>query len=88
VVRALEQGMGAGEAVKAPRLHFEGGVVQAEPGIDEPALARIEARGVPVLRRPRINLFFGGVQAVARDSSSGELSGGGDPRRAGSVAFA
>jgi len=88
VVRALEQGMGAGEAVKAPRLHFEGGVVQAEPGIDEPALARIEARGVPVLRRPRINLFFGGVQAVARDSAGGELSGGGDPRRAGSVAFA
>jgi len=88
VVRALEQGMGAGEAVKAPRLHFEQGVVQAEPGIDEPALARIEARGVPVLRRPRINLFFGGVQAVARDPAGGELSGGGDPRRAGSVAFA
>ena len=88
VVRALEQGMGAGDAVRAPRLHFEGGLVQAEPGIDEAALARIEARGIPVLRRPRTNLFFGGVQAVARDSSSGELSGGGDPRRGGSVAFA
>jgi len=88
VVRAVEEGMGAGDAVRAPRLHFEGGIVQAEPGIDEGALARIEARGVPVLRRPRLNLFFGGVQAVACDSSSGELSGGGDPRRAGSVAFA
>ncbi len=88
VVRAVEQGMGAGDAVRAPRLHFEQGVVQAEPGIDEAALARIEARGVPVLRRPRVNLFFGGVQAVARDPSSGEVSGGGDPRRGGSVAFA
>jgi gamma-glutamyltranspeptidase/glutathione hydrolase len=88
VVRAIEGGMGAGDAVRAPRLHFEGGIVQAEPGIDEEALARIEARGVPVLRRPRLNLFFGGVQAVARDPSSGELSGGGDPRRGGSVAFA
>ena len=29
------------------------GIVQAEPGIDEEALARIEARGIPVLRRPR-----------------------------------
>jgi gamma-glutamyltranspeptidase / glutathione hydrolase len=87
-VRAVEQGMSAGEAVRAPRLHFEQGIVQAEPGIDEEALARIEARGVPVLRRPRINLFFGGVQAVARDPSSGEISGGGDPRRGGSVAFA
>jgi len=88
VVRAVEEGMGADEAVRAPRLHFEQGVVQAEPGIDEEALARIEARGVPVLRRPRVNLFFGGVQAVARDPSSGELSGGGDPRRGGSVAVA
>jgi gamma-glutamyltranspeptidase/glutathione hydrolase len=88
VVRSVEQGMGAGDAVRAPRLHFEGGVVQAEPGIDEEALTRIEARGIPVLRRPRINLFFGGVQAVARDRTTGALSGGGDPRRGGSVAVA
>jgi gamma-glutamyltranspeptidase/glutathione hydrolase len=88
VVRSVEQGMGAGDAVRAPRLHFEQGVVQAEPGIDEEALARIEARGIPVLRRPRINLFFGGVQAVARDRTTGALSGGGDPRRGGSVAVA
>ncbi len=88
IVRAVEQGMAAEEAVRAPRLHFEQGVVQAEPGIDEEALARIEARGVPVLRRPAINLFFGGVQAVARERASGALSGGGDPRRGGSVASA
>jgi gamma-glutamyltranspeptidase/glutathione hydrolase len=88
IVRVVEEGMGAGDAVRAPRLHFEGGVVQAEPGIDEEALARVEARGLPVLRRPEINLFFGGVQAVARDSADGSLSGGGDPRRGGSVAVA
>ncbi len=88
IVRSVEQGMAAEEAVKAPRLHYEQGVVQAEPGVDEEALARIEARGVPVLRRPAINLFFGGVQAVARDSVTGALSGGGDPRRGGSVARA
>jgi gamma-glutamyltranspeptidase / glutathione hydrolase len=88
IVRAVEQGMGAGEAVRAPRLHCEDGVVQAEPGIDEEALARIEARGTPVLRRPEINLFFGGTQAVARERGSGRLSGGGDPRRGGSVAVA
>jgi gamma-glutamyltranspeptidase/glutathione hydrolase len=88
IVRAVEQGMEAHEAVGAPRLHFEDGVVQAEPGIDEEALARIEARGIPVLRRPQINLFFGGTQAVARERGSGTLSGGGDPRRGGSVAVA
>ena len=88
IVRAVEQGMAAEQAVRAPRLHFEAGVVQAEPGIEGRALARIEARGVPVLRRPEINLFFGGVQAVARDRVTGVLSGGGDPRRGGSVALA
>jgi gamma-glutamyltranspeptidase/glutathione hydrolase len=88
VVRTVEQGMGADESVRAPRLHFEQGVVQAEPGIDETALARIEARGIEVLRRPQLNLFFGGVQAVARDPASGALSGGGDPRRGGAVATA
>jgi gamma-glutamyltranspeptidase/glutathione hydrolase len=88
VARAVEEGMSAGEAVRAPRLHFEQGIVQTEPGIDEEALARIEAGGTQVLRRPRINLFFGGVQAVACDRDSGALSGGGDPRRGGAVALA
>jgi gamma-glutamyltranspeptidase/glutathione hydrolase len=88
IVRVVEQEMSAGEAVRAPRLHFEQGVVQAEPGIDEAALARIEARGIPVARRPQINLFFGGVQAVARDPETGALTGGGDPRRGGAVAIA
>ena len=32
------------------------------------------------------NLFFGGAQAVER--RGGALSGGGDPRRGGAVAFA
>jgi gamma-glutamyltranspeptidase/glutathione hydrolase len=88
VVRTVEQGYPVAAAVEAPRLHFEAGLVQAEPGIDEEALRRIEARGVAVARRPAINLFFGGVQAVARDPRSGELSGGGDPRRGGAVAYA
>ena len=86
IVRVVEEGMAAADAVRSPRLHYEQGIVQAEPGIDEAALQRIEARGVPVLRRPRLNLFFGGVQAVARDPVTGRLSGGGDPRRGGAVA--
>jgi gamma-glutamyltranspeptidase / glutathione hydrolase len=87
VVRTVEQGMPVAAAVEAPRLHLEAGVLQAEPGIDEEALGRLERRLV-VARRPQINLFFGGVQAVARDPRTGALSGGGDPRRGGAVAYA
>jgi gamma-glutamyltranspeptidase/glutathione hydrolase len=88
VIRAIEEGMSAADAVRAPRLHFEQGVLQAEPGIDEEALGRLEARGIPVVRKPEINLFFGGVQAVARNRADGALDGGGDPRRGGAVASA
>jgi gamma-glutamyltranspeptidase/glutathione hydrolase len=88
VVRVLEDGMDAGEAVRAGRLHFEAGTVQADPGVDELGLADLERRGVPVVRWKRQNLYFGGAQAVARDPDSGELSGGGDPRRGGAIAFA
>jgi gamma-glutamyltranspeptidase/glutathione hydrolase len=88
VVRVLEQGMDAEEAVVAGRLHFEAGTVQAEPGVDEGALGDLERRGVPVIRWKRKNLYFGGAQAVLREPASGALSGGGDPRRGGAVAVA
>jgi gamma-glutamyltranspeptidase/glutathione hydrolase len=73
----------AEEAVRRPRLHVEEDVVEAEPGIDSAALDSLEQRGWKVRRWTEHNLFFGGVQAVARDPDSGELSGGGDPRRGG-----
>ena len=85
VVNVVDRGLGAGEAVDAPRLHVEGGVVYAEPGIE---LAEIERAGRTVMRFEHRSLFFGGAQAVERDASSGALSGGGDPRRAGAAVAA
>lgn len=83
VVGVVAEGLGAGEAVERPRLHYERGVVEAEPGIDPGALDAVERAGWEVRRWRERNLYFGGVQAVARDPASGELSGGGDPRRGG-----
>src|SRR5215213_4194873 len=88
VVRVLEQGMDAQQAVVAGRLHFEAGTVQAEPGVDDAGLDDLERRGVPVIRWKRKNLYFGGAQAVVREPATGVLNGGGDPRRGGSVALA
>ncbi len=88
VVKVLEDGLNADDAVRAGRLHFEAGTVQAEPGVDGEGLADLDRRGVPVVRWKRENLYFGGAQAVARDPETGELSGGGDPRRGGAVVIA
>ncbi len=77
VVAVVDHGMSAQRAVDAPRVHYEDGVVFAEPGIDLQALDE----DVSVVRFGEINLFFGGVQAALR--REGALSGGGDPRRGG-----
>ena len=87
VVR-LTAGEDVADAVVAPRMHFEDGIVQAEPGIDERELLKLEDRGYGLARWDARNVFFGGVHAVARDPATGELSAGGDPRRGGAVAFA
>ncbi len=80
IVNAIDRGMDAQPAVDAPRLHFEDGLVYAEPGIDADAL-----RGRQVAWFRERNLFFGGCQAVERHHGTGAFSGGGDPRRGGAV---
>jgi gamma-glutamyltranspeptidase / glutathione hydrolase len=85
IVAVLDRGMRAGDAVRAPRLHFEDGVVYVEPGVDVDSL---EAAGHGIARFRALNLFFGGVQAVERDAATGAFSGGGDPRRGGAAVLA
>jgi gamma-glutamyltranspeptidase / glutathione hydrolase len=81
ILRVVDDGLEAGDAVRAPRVHFEDGVVYAEPGVDT---APLERAGRAVARFRELNLFFGGVQAAARDEQ-GRFSGGGDPRRGGAA---
>jgi gamma-glutamyltranspeptidase/glutathione hydrolase len=79
IIRVIDEQLPADEAVRAPRLHFEDGVVYAEPGIDTVGL---EQAGRAIARFRDRNLFFGGVQAVAHGADGG-FRGGGDPRRGG-----
>ena len=85
VLGIVDHGLPAQEAVSAPRLHVEEGEVDAEPDVDPPALDRLEEAGFTVRRWSELNLFFGGVQAVARTPDTGRLTGGGDPRRGGAA---
>jgi gamma-glutamyltranspeptidase / glutathione hydrolase len=83
LLAVMDHGLPAEQAVARPRIHVEGAEVEAEPGIDEDALVQLEQGGWTVRRWSEQNLFFGGVQAVARNPETDELSGGGDPRRGG-----
>jgi gamma-glutamyltranspeptidase/glutathione hydrolase len=76
IVGVVDRGLDAAAAVRAPRAHFEAGVVYHEPGIDAHELG-----DRALVRFHELNLFFGGVQAVQR--RGGELIGAGDPRRGG-----
>ena len=90
LLRAIDFGMDAGEAVKAPRfvLRYLRNAIPYMPGTDldlEPALSE-STRATLVEKGHRLRGFggnFGGVTAVTIYPGSGALSGTVDPRREG-----
>jgi gamma-glutamyltranspeptidase / glutathione hydrolase len=80
IVGVVDHDLNAREAVDAPRMHFEDGIVYHEPGIDMSSVRALDPER-EVVRFHSPNLFFGGVQAV--HSADGALTGAGDPRRGG-----
>jgi gamma-glutamyltranspeptidase / glutathione hydrolase len=81
VINVVDRGLDVEAAVRAPRAHFEDGIVYVEPGLDDEAL---EAAGRTLARFRDLNLFFGGVNAATADP----LAGVGDPRRGGAAVAA
>jgi gamma-glutamyltranspeptidase / glutathione hydrolase len=75
----LDEGLDAEDAVARSRFHPTPQVVDAEPGVDEDALAELETQGRTVRRWERIHHFFGGVGCVGRAGAAG------DPRRDGAA---
>jgi gamma-glutamyltranspeptidase/glutathione hydrolase len=75
----LDEGLAAEDAVARPRVHPTPDVVDAEPGVDEEALAELESRGRTVRRWDRLHHYFGGVSCVGRAGAAG------DPRRDGTA---
>lgn len=67
------------EAIDAGRAHPVGGLVHAEPGVSEAALAELERRGRSVRRWPARHHYFGGVSAIGRTGPAA------DPRRSGAA---
>ncbi|MFL5946168.1 MAG: gamma-glutamyltransferase [Gaiellaceae bacterium] len=76
----LDEGLRPLAAVERPRFHPAPNVINAEPGVDEDALALLEARGRKVRRWPARHHYFGGVSVVSRTGAAG------DSRRNGTAA--
>jgi gamma-glutamyltranspeptidase/glutathione hydrolase len=75
----LDEGLGPDDAVDRPRVHPTPSAIDAEPGVDERALAELEAAGRTVRRWDRLHHYFGGVSCVGRTGAAG------DPRRSGAA---
>ena len=75
----LDEGLDSETAVALPRVHPTVDLVDAEPGVDESALATLEESGRTVRRWDRLHHYFGGVSCVGRAGAAG------DPRRSGTA---
>jgi gamma-glutamyltranspeptidase / glutathione hydrolase len=75
----LDEGLDPQVAVDRPRFHASGGVINAEPGVDEEGLVVLEGRGWTVRRWQALHHYFGGVSAIGRTGAAA------DPRRSGAV---
>jgi gamma-glutamyltranspeptidase/glutathione hydrolase len=61
----LDEQLDPQAAVERPRFHPARDTVNAEPGVDEAALAELERRGSGVRRWPSRHHYFGGVSLVS-----------------------
>ena len=77
LVNLVDFGMGPGDAVRSPRIHFDGEILQMEPGIPEPGLAGLSARYRTNIWSA-LDVYFGGVNLVHCG-----LGGSADLRRGG-----
>jgi gamma-glutamyltranspeptidase/glutathione hydrolase len=82
----IDFGLPLVEAVAAPRVHFEGDLLNLEPPVTDDALARLHKHWPNVKLWNSTSVFFGGAHSIATDGR-GSLAGAGDPRRGGVVRY-
>ena len=86
VVNVLDHGMTPVEAVSAPRVDFQGDVVQAEARIPVAVTRGLESLGYPVNRRTlNYDSYFSRPQVIV--AREGKLTGASDPRKDGGTAL-
>jgi gamma-glutamyltranspeptidase/glutathione hydrolase len=85
LVNLMEFDMNLEQAVAAPRMHFERGLLNLEPGFAAEATQDL-GNHVPEFKIwEHQNLFFGGVHSVRANLETGRFDGVGDSRRGGAA---
>ena len=77
----VDFGIPVQKAVEAPRIHWDGEVMQVEPGLQQESIDALQ-KNWPINIWSAIDVYFGGVHAVLPYKD-----GGGDPRRGGAVSI-
>ncbi len=77
LLNMIDYNLSVKDAVEKSRVHFEDGVVHAEPGISSRTTDNLRTH-YPLNVWPTKNMYFGGVHCVNRD-----MTGWGDSRRGG-----
>jgi gamma-glutamyltranspeptidase/glutathione hydrolase len=81
LVGTLIDGLSVTEAVRAPRLHPAGNVINLEPGYPPESANALRDAGFAVDQWTEKSHYFGGVSAIGTSGASG------DPRRDGSASL-
>jgi len=83
ILNVIDFNLPVDEAVNAPRIHFEEGVLDVEAGVARAEIEALEAMGVKVKRWRKKDMYFGGVHTIL--CCGGKLRASGDRRRGGAV---
>lgn len=84
VSNMVDYGMDIQEAINAPRInHYQKGKLKIESRVPKAVQKGLEEKGHTLQIKKAFDLYFGGAQGVTINPDSGELHGGGDPRRDG-----
>ncbi len=87
LVNVLDHDMSPVEAVSAPRIDFQGEIVQAEHRVPRVVCEGLERLGYRVNRRTlNYDTYFARPQLIVGEQD-GYLSGASDPRKDGGAAF-
>jgi gamma-glutamyltranspeptidase/glutathione hydrolase len=87
LVNAIDHGMSPVEAVSAPRIDFQGDIVQAEARVPSAVCEGLAGLGYQVNRRTlNYDSYFARPQLIVADTD-GRLRGASDPRKDGGEAF-